>query len=397
MKILCLAPHPFYQERGTPIAVDLLLAALSARGDDVDVATFHEGIDRSYDGPGRVRIFRIPPPRGARNIRPGFSIKKVISDMALYRMAVQLAAQNRYDAVHAVEESAFIAIRLKKRFGIPYVYDMDSCMPRQIVDKIPLAWPALPLMNLFERRAVREASAVAVMCDALAELATGYGATNVFTLRDVPLLDEAAVRTARHPAPGRTGGATECRIVYIGNLERYQGIDLLLESFARMPAATAARLVIIGGIPKHIQEYENRAEKLGIRGRVEFTGPRPVSEMASAMADADILVSPRTQGTNTPMKIYSYMASGKPVVATDLSTHTQVLDASMAELCKPEPAAMAEAMMRLIRDPRLREQRAGNALRAVQEKYSLPVFRREVDALYQSMQQVKALTGAGGS
>ena len=58
MKVLILAPHPFYQERGTPIAVDLLIRALSERGDDVDLLTFHEGVDHSYPG---FHIFRIKP------------------------------------------------------------------------------------------------------------------------------------------------------------------------------------------------------------------------------------------------------------------------------------------------------------------------------------------------
>ena len=172
---------------------------------------------------------------------------------------------------------------------------------------------------------------------------------------------------------------------------------MLLAGFARIPATVASRLVIVGGIARHIQQYKAQAESLGISGRVEFSGPRPITDMPGLMASADILVSPRTQGANTPMKIYSYMASGKSIVATDLPTHTQVLDTSMAVLCKPEPAAMAEAIMQLIHDPRLREKLAGKARQTVQEKYSLPVFRREVDALYGWMQQAGTRKGVHGS
>jgi len=48
MRILLLAPHPFYQERGTPIAVNQILRVLATRGDAVDVLTFHEGQDLHY-------------------------------------------------------------------------------------------------------------------------------------------------------------------------------------------------------------------------------------------------------------------------------------------------------------------------------------------------------------
>jgi len=49
MRILFLAPHPFYQDRGTPIAVNLMLQALSERGEEVDVLTYHEGRNVSYE------------------------------------------------------------------------------------------------------------------------------------------------------------------------------------------------------------------------------------------------------------------------------------------------------------------------------------------------------------
>ena len=53
----------------------------------------------------------------------------------------------------------------------------------------------------------------------------------------------------------------------------------------------------------------------------------------------DILVSPRIRGTNTPLKIYSYLRSGKPIVATDLLTHTQVLSPDVARLVAPDADA----------------------------------------------------------
>ena len=62
------------------------------------------------------------------------------------------------------------------------------------------------------------------------------------------------------------------------------------------------------------------------RRRAIFTGYQPAREMPAFVAASDILASPRIAGTNTPLKIYSYLRSGKPIVATDLLTHTQVLD-----------------------------------------------------------------------
>ena len=147
MRILLLAPHPFYQERGTPIAVDLLLRVLSGRGAIVDVLTYAEGIGRIYPG---VTIHRIAPRRLTRGMRPGFSLKKLIADAQMLPRALAMARHTRYDAVHAVEEAVFIAMLIQKSYRIPYVFDVDSCMPRQIANKKPLLRLLLPMMLRIE-------------------------------------------------------------------------------------------------------------------------------------------------------------------------------------------------------------------------------------------------------
>jgi glycosyltransferase involved in cell wall biosynthesis len=379
MRILLLAPHPFYQERGTPIAVDLLLNALAERGHSVDVLTYHEGEDRDH-GPN-VRIFRIRAPIACRGIRPGFSHKKVISDIYLYRQALQMVRRQSYDVIHAVEEAAFLARWIKQKFSIPYVFDMDSSMPIQIVDGLPFLRPLLSLMKRYEAQAIRDALAITAVCDALADIAREAGAEQIFLLRDVPLLTEPGPLVCSDSDRSVTPGK-ECSFVYIGNLEAYQGIDLLLEAFARLPAHSTAKLVIVGGVAKHIDRYQRKARDLGIQDKTHFTGPRPISELPSLMARADVLVSPRIKGQNTPMKIYSYMASGKALLATDLPTHTQVLTHDSAKLVAPTPRAFADAMQALSNDASLRQSLGLAARKRVEEKYSLPVFQKTVSELY---------------
>ena len=170
MRIMLLAPHPFYQERGTPIAVDLLAKALENRGECVDILAYHEGEDIAYSR--NITIHRIPPQRFANNIRPGFSIKKLICDVAMYKKAAALARSNNYDCIHAVEESAFMARRIARKHSIPYIFDMDSSMPQQIADKLPIAKHFLPIMRKFEAMIVRSATAVVPMCQALADTGT---------------------------------------------------------------------------------------------------------------------------------------------------------------------------------------------------------------------------------
>jgi glycosyltransferase involved in cell wall biosynthesis len=380
MKILLLAPHPFYQERGTPIAVNLLLQSLSSLGHTVDVLTYPEGTAVCYPG---VTLHRIRRPWGVRQIPPGPSVKKILCDAVMVGHALRLARQTRYDVVHAVEESVYMAMRIRRRCGTPYVYDMDSAMARQIAEKFPFLGWVRPLLERFERAAVHGALTVVPVCEALAAVARGYGAPRAFLLHDISLLQPAgaaereSVRALIPPAAGTVS------FMYVGNLESYQGVGLLLDSLAQAAAGgPPLRLLIAGGRDADIRRYRARAEVLGLGGAVLFLGPQPVSRMAALFEAADVLVSPRMKGNNTPMKIYSYLASGKAVLATDLPTHTQVLTPDIACLAAPRPDALAAAMRRLAADPALRATLGTRAAAVANERHSAASFQREVTALY---------------
>src|SRR5204862_2313574 len=120
-------------------------------------------------------------------------------------------------------------------------------------------------------------------------------------------------------------------------------------------------LVIVGGREDDIRRYRGMAGGLGIQSRVHFLGPRPVHELSALLKQADVLVSPRLKGLNTPMKIYSYLDSGTAVLATRLRTHTQVLNDENAYLVEPEPVALGGGLADLLSDASLRERLARQA------------------------------------
>ena len=379
MRVLILAPHPFYQERGTPIAVDLLIRALIERGDDVDLLTFHEGIDHTYE---RFQIYRIRPWPAVSNLRPGFSAKKIYCDIFMFFRFIGLMRKNKYDIVHAVEESAFMALLVCPLTRTPFVYDIDSSMTTQLIDKLPALKPMRRILGFFESLPMRYAKAVVPMCDALAEEAGKYRHNNIVVLKDVSLVGQ-------QESPG---SATDLRselglsgniVMYIGNLESYQGIDLLLQSFSLVNQQHAdTSLVIIGGAEKDIVKYRELSSQLGIDEQVYLLGPRPVGQIGFYMAQADILVSPRTQGLNTPMKVYSYLDSGVAVLATRLSTHTQVMNDNIAMLAEPDSDDFSKALLKLLLDEELRLQLAAAAKETIQREHSYAAFRQKVHGLY---------------
>jgi glycosyltransferase involved in cell wall biosynthesis len=390
MKILLLAPHPFYTDRGTPIAIDLLLRAFSGKGHTADVLTYSEGRDVKYDG---VRIFRIPRLPWIQGIRPGFSFKKIICDIFMFFKAIKLLRRNSYDVIHAVEESAFIALLLKWIFRIPYVYDVDSSLPQQMIEAYPLLKVFSILFSFFERLVIHGAISIVVVCEALEEGIEKYHPPKTIVLHDV-CLDSG-------PRPPANDVKDDLKIkglagMYVGNLVSYQGIDLLLESFEMVLRKTKETdLVIIGGDEIDIQKYQKKSKSLGISEKVHFLGPKPVEYLSSYLSQADMLFSPRIKGKNTPMKLYSYLGSGRPIVATDLATHTQVLSPDTAVLTLPTPEAFANGILRLAMDAQLREKIGNAGKNLIKEKYNYAVFEKKLIALYAWIESNRLLKKEG--
>jgi glycosyltransferase involved in cell wall biosynthesis len=209
-------------------------------------------------------------------------------------------------------------------------------------------------------------------------------------LRDVSLLDD-------QPEPvevedyRRELGIVGPLSMYVGNLQPYQGIDLLLGSFAIVHRERGdAHLVVIGGMEDDVEHYRRRAHSLGLSDAVHFVGPRPVQNLSGYMNQADVLVSPRVQGVNTPMKVYSYLDSGVACLLTDLPTHTQVADSTIAQLAPPDPASFAVAWLELIEDQARRRALATRARERIRRMHSREAFNRTVAEVYDHLEGLVA-------
>lgn len=384
MNILILAPQPFFQDRGTPIAVKMLAEDLQNDGHDIDLLVFHEGEDVPM---GNVQLLRIVHPPFINNIPPGFSLKKIICDIFMMAKAVRLCSSKKYDVVHAVEESVYIAYLLKKIFGLPYIYDIDSWMSDQLIDKYAFLKVLRPIFNFFEKMAVRGSSGAVAVCLSLEEKVYEiHNTLPLLRLEDVSLIEDCDFETEN--LRNITGNEGEI-LLYVGNLESYQGIDLLLEAFSLLcKKQNTVNLVIIGGRDEHIEKYKDVSQGLQIDKRVFFTGPRPVDMLGGFLKQADILVSPRMDGENTPMKIYSYMGSGTPIVATSIKSHTQVLNKDNSFLSAPEPESMCASLLEVLDDKENGQRKAEIANSLTEKNYSRSAFRSKITNFYKELSNV---------
>ncbi|MGK7869808.1 glycosyltransferase family 4 protein [Falsiroseomonas sp. E2-1-a20] len=371
MKILLLAPQPFFVDRGTPIAVRAVAETLASAGHAVDLVTFPGGRDVAMPGVQHVRSARPPL---VRDVPVGLSWQKMLCGLSLFATAFRLLRRERHDCIHAVEDSVFLALLLRLIFRTKLVYDMDSIMSDQIIEKWPRMRPLGRLMRGLERVAMRGSDQVLCVCLALAQrVAEDAPETPSRVLHDFPLWDDNAV------AP-RIRDASHGRLValYVGNLQHYQGVDLLLRAARMLPADSAIDIVVVGGLP------EDARRTGGVR--IRFLGPMPLDNLPGLLVQADILVSPRLHGVNTPMKVYSYMMASRPILATAILSHTQVLDESCALLVQPDAEALAAGLMTLERDPALRRRLGDAARERVETRYSRARFAEILLAAYDDLE-----------
>jgi glycosyltransferase involved in cell wall biosynthesis len=370
-----IAPEPFFEPRGTPFSEYHRIRALLELGHTVDLVTYPFGKDVSMPG---LRVFRCVRPPFVHEVRIGPSLAKVPLDLTLTLTALRRAASERYDVIHSHEEGSFIGVVLAAILRIPHLYDMHSSLPQQLTN---FAFSRSRLLHgafsWMERFVIRRSRAVIVICqhleDTVREIEPGVPTVlieNAPGSGDAPLAGSGAGIRRELGVP-----ASAPLVLYTGTFEAYQGLDLLFDA-ARLVLARRpdTRFVLAGGRPDQIKTAQADAARAGVKAAVIFAGQRPPEEIPSFLDAADLLVSPRSSGTNTPLKIYQYLRSGRAIVATRLLTHTQVLDDAVAILTPPDAAGFAEGILSGIEDP-ARARTVGERARQLAEtKYSYEAY-----------------------
>ncbi len=391
MRILMIAPEPFLEPRGTPFSVFHRIKALLALGYQVDLLTYPIGKQVSLPG---LKIYRTPKIPFIHKVKIGPSLAKFPLDALLFLRAMQLMCQKHYQYIHTHEEAGAMGVLLSSIFDCQHLYDMHSDLAQQMSNfgftKNPLL---IRCVEAIQRWIVRNADMVIAICPDLK-----FSVERLAPKKPVCLIENVAVDEMLPPANEES--ATQLRqelqlgdgpiLLYTGTLEFYQGIDLLLQSVVHVHAAfPTARYLLLGGQPEQIATYQTLAQQLGITEIVHFIGQRPVEEMPRYMALADILLSPRSEGTNTPLKLYTYLRSGKPIVATAIHSHTQVLTSSTAMLVAPTPEGLAQGTLELLQNPEKAHVMGENGKILANKYYSWTAFLEKNRCAYELFERLR--------
>ena len=365
MRILMIAPQPFFQPRGTPFSEFYRMRAMTELGHQVDLVTYPIGEDVNMPG---LSIFRTPSIPGIKTVRIGPSLAKIPLDALVFTSSLRRLVSTRYDVLDCHEEAGLMGVVLSKLFGIPTIYDMHSSLPEQLENfRYSRSKVLRYLFDIAERITIKGSEAIIYICPYLGEVVTKVDPEKPSFLIENSPLAESGRDVARAEAKRlrvELGLDDAFVLLYTGTFEAYQGLELLYQALSRVHDPSV-RLLMVGGKPDQVETAQRDVARFGMEDRVVFVGQRPPAEMSLYLAAADALVSPRSHGKNTPLKIYSYLRAGKPIVATRILTHTQVLDEEIAVLTEPDPEAFARGIDTIVSDRERARALGDNARRAL--------------------------------
>lgn len=256
--------------------------------------------------------------------------------------------------------------------------------------ELPYAWPRVAPSTLakirdLERYCLGHADAVVVPSTVIATAVSGLGVP-ADRIHLVP--NGADVPATRQPRPP---GAPERYLAYVGALQPWQGVDVLLRAFARLADLPELRLVICSSVPEpRSRPLRRLAERLGVADRVLWRYTLPHADVAAWLAHAELSVAPLTAGQRnldqgcSPLKIWESMAAGTPVVASDLPVVRElVTDGEHGRLVRPDrPAELARAVRIMLEYPDATRQMGLRAQRRIAGGFTWAHARARLAAVY---------------
>ncbi len=316
LRILHVAALPFPTRQGTQVYIGQMCEQQARRGHEVHLLTYAHG-----DGSnGHARTFvhhRIPDFPRARSLRSGPSWQKPLLDASMAAAIRRLSAGLAPDLVHAHHYEGLAASLAARRAGVPVVYHahtlLEPELPCYFRRKTVMSGASL-LGLAADRTLPRLADHCLAISPYLAEALVGHGLREKNVTYVPPALEPETGAAPRAPGAVASGAPV---LLYLGNLDRYQGIGFMLRGFAgvleRHPRATL-RIITASDASRCI----DRAMALGIRHRLEVEPHGPFSAVFPAVLSASVGLVPRRIPGGFPIKLLNYLHAGLPVVA---STH----------------------------------------------------------------------------
>ena len=342
VKVLFIAPQPFFEWRGSPIRVGFNTQALAELGYAVELLTLPIGEKKKIPG---VHINRVPNIFGLKKISIGPSFSKVLFDFLLLFKGVRLVSKNSYDIIHCEDsEAALMGIILKTVFKKPTIVNFHNRLSDNL--RLHNCNALIGLGELVEHLLYSKSDSIIANSEELMQLLEKKHNVNDVTV----VLDHIA---ANECEPNLS--LPDSYVAYAGTSAPYQGVPLLLTAFRRViKEFPDLKLVLIGEMSADVKKM---AYDLGVNNNTTISGTLKIEETNYVLKRSLFNVIPRINGVQPGMKALHYLANGTPILATNLQCNTTFLKHGInAYLVEPYELSFAEGMLTLMRDATTRRE-----------------------------------------
>lgn len=249
---------------------------------------------------------------------------------------------------------AYVAWRLAKRFGMPWVYQISHLKEEETMMYSQMRIYGSPLKNLIQGTVglflrnflSRRSKLLFPISDQMKETLAGYRIPlnsmvvlpeGIDASMDPKLYEDKAQSIRKE-----LGLKDKKVIIYVGTMSRFRQLDFLLEVFKLVLGQYPdAHLLMVGGgrTSEDIEWLERKAERLGIKTEVTMTGWVPRKKVPAYICGCQLGVSPvpvnRVYVNSSPIKLLEYLALGIPAVASDIPEQRKVILESGGGMCVP--------------------------------------------------------------
>ena len=363
---VCMIGYTLYESDGR---VMRYAETLAKRGDRVDFIALSKANNAPPDDVlNGVHLFRIKTRSFQEKSK--FAYLFGILDFFFRTMWFLLWRQRkvRYDLVHVHSVPDFLVFSawLPKLRGAKIILDIHDLLPELYVSKFESSHQGLLYRMLLGVE--RESAAFADYVIAANDIWRGK-----LVARTPSISEKNCTSILNFPdrevffRSGRTRHDGKFIMLFPGSLNWHQGIDIAIRAVARIKDAVPQAEFHIYGDGPSVPSLTALAESLGVADRVLIKGNRSLGEMAAIMENADLGIVPKRNDSfgneAFSTKILEFMMMGLPVVVSDTKIDRFYFNDSVVKFFRAgDDAALAEAMLAMIRNPELRNQLAQNAL-----------------------------------
>ena len=312
------------------------------------------------------------------DLGPAFPYKATPLDDFMSRtacLAARIVQEERPALVHAGSgfrgyETALVGLALKRRFGIPLVYEVRSFLEQTWTADVGLSerGELYRMRTAAENRCMHEADAVLTIAYSMRDdlMSRGIPGSKIHVL---PNGVDTTVFVPQPPDPklqrryGLTGRTT---FGYIGNLGIREGVDVLIAGLAELHREGQSVACLLVGDGPERDRLERLARDHGIAEAVHFVGSVPHDQITDYYALIDVFCVPRKDDRAarrvTPLKPFEAMAMARPMLVSDLPALEEIVDPGSRGLSfrSADPSSLAKEARRLIESEEFRR-RLGEA------------------------------------